>query len=406
MSQSSRFKFNTKSIEKLPPNPVSAKSREAEYSDTDVTGLKLLVGKNGSKKWLLRYNWHGRKRSVSLGTFPSLSVNDARIIANQHKGDVAKGIDPKKLKDEFRNTFTLTEFFEQKYWPHANTTKKNPRQENTRYHLHIKPKLGYLFLTELTSVHIYQLQQRLTQSLSSASNNRVLALLRHMLNMAVQWGVLRQSPIQAGFKLLRENNVQQRFLSPPEIQRLFMAAHMDENYYAAKFIQLAILTGARSSELRQAKWIDMELESSQPLWLIRESKSGKARYVYLNHMAVEILNTMHRVPTNDYVFVGAKQGKHLSPPHKAFKRILRRAKLDTQIRIHDLRHTTASLIVNNGGTLYDVQAALGHSSSRMSERYAHLSNERLQRTSQRVANVVETALSNHRLPTQPLLINQ
>ena len=82
---------------------------------------------------------------------------------------------------------------------------------------------------------------------------------------------------------------------------------------------------------------------------------------------------------------------------KAFKRIIDRAGIESSFRVHDIRHSHASLIINNGGTLYDVQAALNHANSSMSERYAHLSSEKMAQTSHNLSAVVAGAINGPRV---------
>ncbi len=135
------------------------------------------------------------------------------------------------------------------------------------------------------------------------------------------------------------------------------------------------------------------MDGPKPMWYVPHTKSGKSRYVILNPMALQILNELPKVQSNPYVFVGKVQGNAIQNPMKAFKRIIARAGVESTFRCHDLRHTVASLIVNNGGSLYDVQAALGHANSSISERYVHLSEESRLKTSHNVSNVIAGAIA-------------
>ncbi|MEH6544371.1 MAG: site-specific integrase, partial [Porticoccaceae bacterium] len=204
-----------------------------------------------------------------------------------------------------------------------------------------------------------------------------------------------------GISKYKENNQRQRFLAPAEIRRLFEAADEDLNYYAANYIKFLLLTGARRSEGLSAQWQHIDLKAQHPSWYLPQTKAGKSRYVLLNPMAVALLHHLDRMPGNAFLFPGQREGKPLSNPIKAFKRIAKAAGIEVAFRLHDLRHTTASLIVNGGGSLYDVQATLGHSSSRMSQRYAHLSQDRRSQTATRVSEGVALALD----PTRKLELN-
>ena len=144
------------------------------------------------------------------------------------------------------------------------------------------------------------------------------------------------------------------------------------------------------------KWEHLQLTGPKQLWYIPHTKTGKSRYVILNPMALHILEGLPKVYGNPYVFPGKVEGQPINNPIKAFKRIIHRAGIESSFRLHDIRHTVASLIVNNGGTLYDVQAALHHANSSMSERYAHLSSESLAKTSHNLSAVVSGAIRGPR----------
>ncbi len=114
-------------------------------------------------------------------------------------------------------------------------------------------------------------------------------------------------------------------------------------------------------------------------------KSGKSRHVILNSVAIGLLQQQSKLPDNPYIFPGKIHGKPLSNPQKAFKRILKVAGI-TDLRIHDLRHTHASIAINGGATLYEVQHLLGHSHAKTTMRYAHLSDESLRKVSNSISD--------------------
>ena len=145
------------------------------------------------------------------------------------------------------------------------------------------------------------------------------------------------------------------------------------------------------------KWEHLRLGDSKPMWYVPHTKSGKSRYVILNPMALQILEALPKIHGNSYVFVGKVPGNAIQNPMKAFKRIIARAGVESTFRCHDLRHSHASLIINNGGSLFDVQSALGHANSSISERYAHLSEATRQKTSYALSNVVAGAIEGRNI---------
>ena len=386
-----KFKFTQKTIEALPPHAKDSRSTDQEYSDSIVSGLKLLVGKNGNKKFLFRYTLRSRKCSSALGSFGALTVDEARTLANHCKALVSQGRDPKQEKDEFKNRISFAEFVNEHYLPHATTYKRSIASDESKLRLYLLPKFGHVPMADISTQALQTYHNHLKVKLSPATANRHLSLLHRLFSLSVQWGYLEKN-VCTGISKFQENNQYQRFLSNEEIRNLFSAADTDENIYAAAYIKMLLLTGVRRSEGLGMKWEHLRLDGSKPMWYVPHTKSGKSRYVILNPMALQILEALPKIHGNPYVFVGKVQGNAIQNPMKAFKRIIARAGVESTFRLHDIRHTVASLIVNNGGSLYDVQAALGHANSSISERYAHLSSESMTKTSDNISNVVLGAI--------------
>jgi len=389
-----KFKFTQSKLAALPANPKESKSSELEVSDTVVVGLKLLIGKNGNKKFLYRYSYKGKKSSIAIGGFGAFTVDQARALANQHKATVAQGDDPKQLRHDKLMEMTFAEFAKTHYLPHAFANKRSARDDESKLRLYLVPKFGDTPLSEITTRTIQHYQNKLLLTLSPASANRHYSLLHRLFALAIQWGYLEKNPCTHVNKF-KENNLTQRFLNDTEIRALFKSADQDINIYAAAYVKFLLLTGVRRSEGLAAKWDDVKYISGRHVWHIPHTKSGKSRHVILNSMAIEILADLPKVGQNPYVFPGKVPGQSIQNPMKAFKRIIKRAGIEESFRLHDIRHTVASLIINNGGTLYDVQATLAHANAKMSERYAHLSNERLQVTSDKLSSVVSSALTGN-----------
>jgi len=386
-----RFKFTQARLLALPANPKSSRSTDLEVSDTTVIGLKCLVGKNGNNKFLLRYSFKGKKCSIALGGLGAFTVDEARALANQHKATLALGNDPRQVRDDSLAEMTFAEFAVSLYLPHAYANKRSADSDAAKFRLYLIPTFGDLVLSSITTRAIQRYQNKLIVTLAPATVNRHFALLHRLFALAIQWGYLEKNPCK-GINKFQENNQRQRFLSPAEIRRLFRAADEDANIYAAAFVKFLLLTGVRRSEGLAAKWSDLSTVNGRRLWFVPHTKSGKSRHVILNAMALSVLEGLPRLAGNPYIFVGKVSGQAINNPIKAFKRIANRAGIESSFRLHDIRHTVASLIINNGGSLYDVQATLAHANAKMSERYAHLSNERLQSTSDNLSLVVGQAI--------------
>ena|SRR5215475_2509979 len=176
-----------------------------------------------------------------------------------------------------------------------------------------------------------------------------------------------------------------RYLSKEEAARLLAAIRTDENQIAAKAIMLLFLTGARRNEVTHAQWSYVDWQ--QCTLFVPKSKNGQPRYIQLSSRAIELLKTVPRTDANPHIFPAPSTGRPM--PHLFFPwdRIRKRAALQ-DVRLHDLRHSFASFLVNSGEDLYEVQKLLGHSNPRTTQRYAHLSRERLARAAELVASIL------------------
>jgi integrase len=139
-------------------------------------------------------------------------------------------------------------------------------------------------------------------------------------------------------------------------------------------VPMLILTGARKREVLDAQWQDFDLERRQ--WKIPMSKSGSARHVPLSDGALAVLREVPQVEGCSYTFANPKTRLPYASIFRSWDNARKRAGL-AEVRIHDLRHSFASLLINQGRSLYEVQRLLGHTQVKTTQRYAHLANETL-----------------------------
>jgi len=389
-----QFRFNKKLIDALPAHPEDAKSKESEYSDTEVAGLRVIVNRKGRKYFLLRYSINGSKRSMKLGDYPQMEVADARQQALEHRGKIATGIDPQREQAAAQQSaLTLREFVKNDYLPHAYATKRSAKDDEGRMRT-ILPELGDLALAEVTSHAIQQLHDRLRVQKCAATANRYLSLLKRCFSLAQIWGKLEGKNPVRGIRMHPENNMRHRYLSGEEL-RAFLSALKDEpNKPLADALRFLLMTGARRSEVLNARWDAIDIDKRQ--WYLPHTKSGKSRFVLLNDAALALLRQRPRSDSSVYVFQGKILGAPICNPYKGFQRAMKRAGLtdpngQTGWRIHDLRHSFASLAINNGASLYEVQHLLGHSDSKTTARYAHVASANLRKASAHVSAIIAAA---------------
>jgi len=387
-----RFKFNKRQIDALPATPEDSRSRETEYSDEACTGLRLIVNRQGRKRFLFRYTFLGRKRSIQIGEFGPIDISSARMKVAEYKRLLAEDIDPKQQRDEARAVVNFQEFGELHYMPYAKVNKRSFKNDQCILNLHLYPRWGGKRLTELTKLDVQKFLDHVAKSLKPGSVNRMLSLVHRMFKLAAEWGFTPQGFVNpaAGIRKLKENNQRERYLSKEELERFLAACDDEPSKTPANSLRLAVLSGMRIGEIISARWENLKIEEGQGSLFLPHTKSGFSRTVLLNDAALAVLvaQRANQVRGNPYIFPGKFKGKPIHRPKKAFARIKERAGGLENLRIHDLRHSFASLVINSGATLFETQHLLGHHNPQTTTRYAHLSSDRLREVSGKVALLV------------------
>lgn len=388
-----QFRLTKKLIDALPPCPADAKTREVEYSDADVAGLRLVVNRLGRKSWLLRYTHADAKRSMKLGDYPGVDISEARQRAVDARSQLARGIDPQAREVVIvKEALTLTAFMEKEYLPHAKAQQRSYRDTLGRWNHHIKPVFGHLPVKDIRTQEVQRFHDKKKVDLSPATANRILATFKRALNLCVLWqrGGLEKNPV-TGVRMHAENNQRERYLAGAELKRFMAALDKEPSRTAAAAIKFLLATGVRRNEALTARFSDMDL--SQATWRLTHTKNGHARVVYLNETAMNIVHEQKKVARWDWVFP-RKGGAdaHLADPKKAFKRVLARAGI-SGIVLHSLRHSYASWVVQSTGSLPLVSSLLGHRQlgGAVTARYSHLAASQMREANAHVSLVMDDA---------------
>lgn len=367
------------------------KSR-VEWCCADTPGLYIEVRANrpGHGTYYLRYkDATGKTCHQKIGRTDDISLADARKQAKTLKAEIALGADPRGEAKRQKEVPTLDEFFTTHYLPFAMPRKRSWRRDEELYRLRIAGKFGHLRLNQLTRQAIQTFHTGLLDGgLSAASADHHIKLIRRMLNLAIEWDLLDRNPIK-GIALFNQDNKVEHYLNDEQLERLLTVLREDENRSICRIAMFLLSTGCRLNEALQGTWT--QIDRKNRVWRIPalNSKSKRMRSVPLNDSALHILDQLDTEGTYEHLFINHKTRKPYANVYKVWTRIRDKAGLP-HLRLHDLRHGFASLLISGGRTLYEVQQILGHSDPKVTMRYAHLSSKALQEAARSGSVIVKS----------------
>lgn len=254
------------------------------------------------------------------------------------------------------------------YLPHIRLRKRSWQVDERILRQHILPTFAARQLHDISRTDVERwLAFLAAKGLAPATCNRILSVFKSLCSFAVACGLLPLSPCM-GVASFQIRQLRERYLTQAEARRLLQALRASPRP-EARALQLLLLTGARKSEILTARWEHVHLE--RHLLTVPLSKSNRPRHIVLSDEAMHIIRNLPRRPGCPWLFPGGSSSRPLADIYLFWNRLRRQLGL-ADVRIHDLRHTFASILVNAGHSLYEVQRLLGHRDPRTTMRYAHL----------------------------------
>ncbi len=373
-----RYRLTDRGIPKLAPPEKGNRL----YFDTDVKELALRVTAAAGRAWVLTYHVDGRVRRYTIGAWPDWSTVLARDEARRLLREVDLGSDPLSHRESSREAPTVAELAERftaEYLP----KKRQRTQADYRWYLdkHILPPLGRLKVHAVSHTDIERFHTRLSQHAPTTAN-RCVALLSRMFTLAAKWQIRSDNPVK-GIERNQEDR-RQRYLSPEEIARLSDALAKHPNQQSANVVRLLMLTGARKGEVLSMRWEDLDLAAGVWTKPSAATKQKREHRVPLSAPARELLAGIER--SGPYVFPGDIAEEHQGDIKRFWSTVCKWAKVEA--RIHDLRHTYASVLASSGASLPLIGALLGHTQAATTHRYSHLFDDPLRAATERVGAIV------------------
>lgn len=367
--------------------------KETILWDGELSGFGLRHYPTGRKVYIVQYKLHGRTRRKTVGKHGVLTAEEARKEAKLVQADVARGADPSADRKARLRSPTIADLGERFLKEHVNLHCKQTTYYDYSNLLRkvVVPILGGIKTSEITFADIQTFHLKRKDTPYQA--NRGVMMLSKMLNLAEDWG-LRPMNSNPTKRIKKYPEVEKkRYLDEEEQERLGdvlgnLLRRGEITRYVFAAFYLLLLTGCRLGEVQRLKW---EYVTRTHLEL-PDSKTGRRR-IPLPRAARDLLETLNRRDGNPYVILGDHGTGYYNDLQKPWRKIRARAELE-DVRVHDLRHTYASVAVMNGIDPFMLKEILGHKNLSTTLRYAHLSDDAVQKAAGQIANRLAATLGS------------
>jgi integrase len=366
--------------------PPSASRISYDAGPGRVAGFGCRVTAAGAKAFILNYTIAGRERRLTIGAYPTWRVATARAEAERLRQEIDRGIDPLGERIAEREAPTVAELCDRYLSEHA-PKKRSGRGDESMIRRVIRPVIGNRKAASIAFADIDRLHRKVSET-APYQANRLVALLSKMFALSVRWEMRPDNPCKGVERNHEERRY--RYLSGEELRRLTESLAAHPSKAAANAVRLLLLTGARRGEVLGAEWSQFDL--AEGVWTKPSShtKQKKEHRVPLSAPARQLLAEMRaNAPDSTYLFparAGAETG-HLTEIKKAWAALCKAADL-SGVRIHDLRHTYASVLASAGLSLPIIGALLGHTQPGTTARYSHLFDDPLRAATERAGAVI------------------
>ena len=361
--------------------------RERVIWDTDYPGFGLRFRASGRKTWIVSFRQRKVRRTITLGSVSKMSVRQARREARRILSEAQLEGLPTKAKTRLKSAPLFSDYAEEFWADYARHWKATTETRNqSALKLYLLPYFGEMVLDAIQKTDIARFRDGL--SARPQIFNRAIPVLSVMMKYAEQLGYRRADSNPCRGMPRYKTRLIERYLSPLEYRRLASALDKSQNRYPEQvaIIRLLMFTGARLGEIQSLRWE----YAKPPRLMLPDSKTG-AKTIYLNKQAQTILQALPNKQDNGLIFPSRIKPAKPVGITLAWDKIRHHAAIP-DVRLHDLRHSFASLAIRDGISLLIIGKLLGHALPETTARYAHLADETIQDSASRVCSSIASAM--------------
>jgi integrase len=385
-------KLTDSGIKKLPAPHTGNKV----HYDSEVAGFGCRVTAAGAKSFVLNYRTTaGRERRYTIGSCTEWAATAARAEAKRLKLEIrANGYDPVGALAEIRGAPTVADLCDRYVAEHLPKKRASSvAEDRSLINQWILPELQHHRVAEIGFADIDSLHRKITRAGTPYRANRVLAVLSKMFSLSIRWRWRTDNPCHGVERNQEHKRV--RYLSADELGRLSAALAAYPDQHAANAIRLLLLTGARRGEVLSARWKEFNLEAGEWVKPGAATKQKTEHRIPLSAPARQMLAGMPR--TGEFLFPGPGAFGCRVDLNKPWATICESAGL-SGVRLHDLRHTYASVLASAGLSLHVIGGLLGHTQPQTTARYAHLTHDSLKSATETAGAIISGAASADIVP--------
>lgn len=431
-----KINFTKTNLERIiPPQKTSLKKGGIfdTYYDTKEKGLVLLVSNGKAKTFYLYMKVKGKPERIRIGSFPTISIEQARKDTTRNRSLINQGLNPNEEKNRLKKEITFKELFDQFMDRYSKKFKRSWQYDERE----INKFLPHWFnrkVSQISKQEIQTLHEKIGENNGIYQANRLLERIRAIYNKAIEWGLNVINPTQ-GIKKFREQS-RDRFIQADELPYFWKALAEEQNETIRDYIIVSLLTGARKSNVLSMRWEDLNLDRKE--WRIPLTKNNDPLVIPLAPVVLNLLEIRRNSQNinNPWVFSSKNnKSKHLAEPKRAWRRILQKATISfwqndvrysvlikniitalpnllsvseiftrvtrkvsqmniilpkglMDIRLHDLRRTLGSWQAATGATTALIGRSLGHKSQQATAVYERLNIDPVRQSMEKAAEAM------------------